>query len=231
MLERTSYLPGVPCWLDTMQPDPEAAKEFYGGLFGWRFDNRAPAGSPGPYYVAQLHGYDVAAIGGPDASGATPFWNTYTAVENVDQTAARVRDAGGRVVAEPSEVPDAGRMAVFADAAGRGVLGVGSRHVHRRAAGQRARHLELQRAQHARTRCRRSLLRRGVRLGAPRARHGRLRVHVLHARGLRRLPCEEQSRLLREPGGRRGIGGIRRRGRVAHHATQPALPPRFRTGA
>jgi len=24
--------PGVPCWVDTSQPDPEAAHRFYGGL-------------------------------------------------------------------------------------------------------------------------------------------------------------------------------------------------------
>jgi len=30
MQERESYPPGVPCWLDTMQSDPGAAKEFYG---------------------------------------------------------------------------------------------------------------------------------------------------------------------------------------------------------
>jgi predicted enzyme related to lactoylglutathione lyase len=118
MRERTSYLPGVPCWIDSMQPDPEAAKEFYGGLFGWQFDNRAPEGSPGPYYVAQLHGRDVAAIGGPAEPGSTPFWNTYTAVENVDRTAALVSEAGGRVISAPSDVPGAGRMAVFADAQG-----------------------------------------------------------------------------------------------------------------
>ena len=118
MQERESYPPGVPCWLDTMQPDPDAAKEFYGGLFGWEFDDRAPQGSPGPYYVARLHGLDVAAIGGPSEAGASPFWNTYTAVESADRAAARVREAGGNVISEPMDVPDAGRMAVFADAQG-----------------------------------------------------------------------------------------------------------------
>jgi predicted enzyme related to lactoylglutathione lyase len=118
MQERESYLPGVPCWLDTMQPDPDAAKEFYGGLFGWSFDNRAPQGSPGPYYVAQLHGRDVAAIGGPSEAGVSPIWNPYTAVDSADRAAARVREAGGKVIAEPMDVPDAGRMAVFADTQG-----------------------------------------------------------------------------------------------------------------
>jgi predicted enzyme related to lactoylglutathione lyase len=118
MQERESYPPGVPCWLDTMQPDPDAAIEFYGDLFGWEFDNRAPEGSPGPYYVAQLRGCNVAAIGGPPNTGVSPVWNPYTAVESADRTATRVRQAGGSVIAEPMDVPDAGRMAVFADAQG-----------------------------------------------------------------------------------------------------------------
>jgi predicted enzyme related to lactoylglutathione lyase len=118
MFERKSYPAGVPCWVDTMQPDPDAAKTFYGGLFGWEFDDRAPQGSTGPYYVAQLHGRDVAAVGGPLEAGASPFWNTYTAVENADRTATRVREAGGRVVTEPIDVPGAGRMAVFTDTQG-----------------------------------------------------------------------------------------------------------------
>jgi uncharacterized protein len=118
MQERNSYLPGVPCWLDTMQPDPDAAKEFYGELFGWTFDNRAPQGSPEPYYVAQLHGKDVAAVGGPSEAGSSPTWNPYTAVVNVDAAVSRVREAGGRVVMEPMDIPGAGRMAVLADTEG-----------------------------------------------------------------------------------------------------------------
>src|SRR5260370_1025518 len=33
--ERDRYPHGVPCWIDTAQPDPEAAARFYGELFGW----------------------------------------------------------------------------------------------------------------------------------------------------------------------------------------------------
>ena len=34
MTNRT-YPQGVPCWIDTQQPDVEAAASFYGSLFGW----------------------------------------------------------------------------------------------------------------------------------------------------------------------------------------------------
>ncbi len=36
MSERAHYPPGVPCWVDTLQPDPEAATRFYAALFGWQ---------------------------------------------------------------------------------------------------------------------------------------------------------------------------------------------------
>ena len=39
MPERDGYIPGVPCWVDTSQPDPGAALAFYGGLFGWEFEH------------------------------------------------------------------------------------------------------------------------------------------------------------------------------------------------
>ncbi len=45
-------------------------------------------------------------------------WNTYIWVESADETASKVRDAGGTVLTEPFDVLDAGRMAVFADPAG-----------------------------------------------------------------------------------------------------------------
>ena len=54
MSEQDRYIPGVPCWIDTAQPDPEAATAFYGGLFGWEFENVMPPESPGRYYLARL---------------------------------------------------------------------------------------------------------------------------------------------------------------------------------
>lgn len=119
VLERDGYPPGVPCWVDTSQPDPEAAVGFYGELFGWEFEDRMPAGSPGRYFVAQLRGRDVAAVGSqPDAAPPTPVWNTYIWVDSADDAAAKVREAGGSILVEPFDVLDAGRMGVFSDPAG-----------------------------------------------------------------------------------------------------------------
>jgi uncharacterized protein len=120
MSEQDRYIPGVPCWIDTMHPDPEAATTFYGELFGWEFEDAMPADSPVRYFMARLPGGSVGAIGGqmPDAPQHPAVWNTYVWVEDADATAAKVREAGGTVVAEPMDVFDSGRLAVFTDPEG-----------------------------------------------------------------------------------------------------------------
>ena len=119
MPERDGYIPGVPCWIDTTHPDPDAAVTFYGGLFGWEFEDVMPPGSEGKYFIARIRGGDVAGIG-PVPEGAPPMavWNTYVQVESADETAAKVKVAGGATLTKPFEVMDAGRMAVFTDPEG-----------------------------------------------------------------------------------------------------------------
>jgi predicted enzyme related to lactoylglutathione lyase len=119
MPERDGYIPGVPCWVDTSQPDPEAALDFYSGLFGWEFEDVMPPDSPGKYFIARLRSLEVAALGSmPEGMPPDAVWNTYVWVDNADETASKAREAGGQVVMEPFDVMDAGRMAVFADPEG-----------------------------------------------------------------------------------------------------------------
>ena len=119
MPERDGYIPGVPCWVDTSQPDPQAAAAFYSGLFGWECESVLPPESPGKYLIARLRGGEVAAVGSiPEGAPAAAMWNTYIWVESADQTASRILDAGGQALMEPFDVMDAGRMAVFADPEG-----------------------------------------------------------------------------------------------------------------
>jgi predicted enzyme related to lactoylglutathione lyase len=113
------YIPGVPCWVDTTQPDPDMAAAFYAELFGWELEDTMPAGSPGKYYMARLRGEDVTAVSSqPEGVAGPAAWNTYVRVEDADETAGKVRAAGGAVLAEPFDVGDSGRMAIFADPAG-----------------------------------------------------------------------------------------------------------------
>ena len=119
MAERDGYIPGVPCWVDTNQPDPEAAVGFYRGLFAWEFADVMPPGAPSKYFMARLRGLDVAGVGSL-SEGAPPAatWNTYIWVASADETATKVRTTGGRVLNEPYDVTRFGRMAVCADPEG-----------------------------------------------------------------------------------------------------------------
>jgi predicted enzyme related to lactoylglutathione lyase len=115
-----TYPPGVPCFVDALTDDPTSACAFYAGIFGWEFAGPGPmpSGVGHEYWLARTRGHDVAGLGTlPDRE--TPHgWTTHIAVASADEAADRVRDAGGTVIAEPFEVPPAGRMAVVADPAG-----------------------------------------------------------------------------------------------------------------
>ena len=77
-----------------------------------------PAEADGRYFMARLRGKDVAALGSAPQEGMPAVWNTYVTVTDVEETAEKVKDAGGTVMMEPFDVFDAGRMAVFADPSG-----------------------------------------------------------------------------------------------------------------
>src|SRR6202030_3537494 len=105
--------------LHRSQPDPASAVDFYRGLFGWDFEDVMPPGSPGRYFIARLRGGDVAAVGSqPEGGAPMAVWNTYVWVESADDATSKVLDAGGRVVRDPFDVMEAGRMAVLTDLEG-----------------------------------------------------------------------------------------------------------------
>ncbi len=119
MPERDGYIPGVPCWIDTSQPDPQAAADFYGALFGWELEDVMPPDAPGRYFMARIRGKDVAGVGSiPEGAPQMATWNTYVWVDSADETASKVEEAGGSVMMEPFDVMDAGRMAVLTDPEG-----------------------------------------------------------------------------------------------------------------
>ena len=110
---RDDYPLGVPCWVDTFQPDPESAAAFYSAVFGWVFD--APAA--GGYLTARLGEHRVAGIG-QAPEGAPAFWCTYVRVDRVDFSLAQVAGEGGAVLAGPLSAGAGGSMGVVSDPAG-----------------------------------------------------------------------------------------------------------------
>jgi predicted enzyme related to lactoylglutathione lyase len=121
MGERTQYTPGTFSWADLNTTDQTAAKAFYGGLFGWSFQD-VPAGEGILYSMAQVDGKPVAAISPQPQqqrdAGAPPLWNSYVTVESADHAVDRARNIGATVHAHAFDVFDAGRMAVIQDPQG-----------------------------------------------------------------------------------------------------------------
>jgi uncharacterized protein len=115
MAERTSYPPGTFSWAELVTSDADAAKAFYSQVFGWQYDD-TPIGDGQVYTMAKRDGGQVAAL---FASGdQPPHWNCYVTVSSADETAGRAKELGATILAEPFDVMDVGRMAVFTDPAG-----------------------------------------------------------------------------------------------------------------
>ena len=117
---RERYPPGVPCWIEALQPDVQEALGFYGVLFGWEFAGPFPmaGGSAGEYFVAQVAGHDVAAIGPAPKGQTAGGWFTHIRVDRVEAAVAAATEAGGRLLDGPLDDLPAGRFARLADDTG-----------------------------------------------------------------------------------------------------------------
>ncbi len=109
---------GTFCWADLSTPDPERAKTFYEGVFGWHLSKgeKDPSG-----YLHIQNGQDF--IGGiPPAAHRNPHipphWLVYFLVDEVDAGAAKAKEMGAAVHLAPMSMENVGRMAVLADPQG-----------------------------------------------------------------------------------------------------------------
>jgi len=116
-----SHPPGNFCWIELATTDQNAAKNFYGSLFGWAPADM-PIGPDGAYTIFKLQGRDAAAAYTlqKDARerGVPPHWMIYVAVESADKAAAKAAELGGKVLNQAFDVFDVGRMAVLQDPTG-----------------------------------------------------------------------------------------------------------------
>jgi len=121
MGERSEYAPGTFCWSELATSDQEAAKAFYGALFGWQAQDN-PVGEGAYYSMQLLDGKVVAAIAAQPQqqrdAGVPPLWNSYVSVADADAVAERAKTLGADVHAPPFDVFTVGRMAVLADPQG-----------------------------------------------------------------------------------------------------------------
>jgi predicted enzyme related to lactoylglutathione lyase len=113
---------GALCWNELGTRDVEAAKAFYGEVFGWganEHELQRADGGPGPaiYVEWQLDGNSIGGM--MDISGMLPaevpaHWLVYFGVDDCDAAVEKVKEAGGEVRFGPVDI-DAGRFAVVTE--------------------------------------------------------------------------------------------------------------------
>jgi predicted enzyme related to lactoylglutathione lyase len=106
-----------PAWVELATSDAAAARDFYARLFGWQVEV-SPDPQYGGYGIAKLGGAEAAGIGPKQSPEAPNNWGLYFGTADVEETARKVAEAGGAVVAPPFDVGDQGQMAVFQDPSG-----------------------------------------------------------------------------------------------------------------
>jgi predicted enzyme related to lactoylglutathione lyase len=115
------FAPGEFCWIELATSDQNAAKSFYGALFGWTIRD-IPTGPDQVYSLLELQGRVAAGAfaisAGESAAGIPPHWHLYVAVASADETAKKAGDLGGKVVEAPFDVMDRGRAALIQDPTG-----------------------------------------------------------------------------------------------------------------
>jgi uncharacterized protein len=107
-------------WYDLMTPDPAAAQQFYTQVVGWgtqKWDNPAMPYTMWTSGDAPLGG--IMPMGEAEkAQGVPPHWLPYVGVEDVDAAAAEAKELGGKVLYQPTDIPEVGRFAVIQDPQG-----------------------------------------------------------------------------------------------------------------
>jgi predicted enzyme related to lactoylglutathione lyase len=110
---------GKVIFLELVTPDIAAAKQFYGGLFGWSFRDEQDGAIK--YAAASLGGHPVAGLiqrDIPAGEHRQPAWLTFISTPNVDAAQATATQHGAKLLFGPRDFPDRGREAVFADPQG-----------------------------------------------------------------------------------------------------------------
>ncbi len=105
-------------WCELMTTDAGAAKSFYKTLFGWDTEDLDMEGTA--YTVVKIHGDETGGIMKmpPEMEGMPPAWSIYVTVDDVDATAGKVEELGGKILRPPEDIPNVGRFCVLQDPQG-----------------------------------------------------------------------------------------------------------------
>ncbi|MFH8694813.1 VOC family protein [Streptomyces chartreusis] len=116
--------PGSLSWTELYTTDAAAAKEFYGGIFGWQYGDMELPGGGGAYTIITPAGLPEERMQGGlmelpaenlALAGGRPYWHPVFNVDDCDAAVARVTENGGSVQMGPEDAEGVGRLAVCVD--------------------------------------------------------------------------------------------------------------------
>lgn len=98
--------------------EPERAKRFYADVFGWSFEPETPGFEGYHTFTTPVGREGTAGAIGKRGEMAPEQLRLYAQVDSIDDTLAKIAEAGGSVVEPKAEVPGMGWYAVFKDPEG-----------------------------------------------------------------------------------------------------------------
>ena len=108
-------------WYELLTPDAEGSKAFYDSVIGWNIGEAVPE-FQGYRMIGRSDGKFAGGVMPLSAEmqqhGARPTWLGYIHVSNVDDSVARIEQAGGKTIMPPFDIPNVGRIAMVADPQG-----------------------------------------------------------------------------------------------------------------
>jgi uncharacterized protein len=101
--------------LELNTSDLSKSKEFYGGMFGWEFQDM----DMGPMGIYSTFKPDTAPGGGMMVNpGGAPGWLSYIGVEDINAATEKARGLGATIHMGPHEIPNVGWMTIMSDPTG-----------------------------------------------------------------------------------------------------------------
>ncbi len=107
-------------WNELSTSDPEAAKSFYGAMFGWSKDGELDMGPMGKYEFLNVSGgrFMLGAVMPRMPEMPVSAWSFYFRVPDIDSGAAAIGANGGAILQAPMEIPGGDYSLMALDPAG-----------------------------------------------------------------------------------------------------------------
>ena len=103
--------------LELTTDEPNSAREFYGELFAWSFEEM-DMGEGGSYFMVKPGDGPDGGITGKQMPEQPTAWMPYVQVEDIGATITKSESLGGRTVMPETPIPGMGTLAVLRDPTG-----------------------------------------------------------------------------------------------------------------